>query len=147
MVHHQGDVDGGIPPVFEGAFSVNGVIHHVATKVNYLRNKHHLDPDIVQPLGDTDSALVIWRDSDIMNVHEQARRIGSLDSGLLSPPPQLCGHDSLPYNTDPLLNPALQKSLSVSPWYNLGVLEAISSFSNGTLAKRDDIAGSGLGTK
>jgi hypothetical protein len=142
MVHHQGSPDGGIAPLFEGAFSVNGIVHHVMTKDNYLRNKHPLDPDISRPLDDTDSLLVIWRDSDVMKPHEEkaAKTSKSGFSGFQTQP-QTCGHDLLPYNTDPLQNTALQKPISGRmSWYNplaaLGI----------PLAKRDDVAGGGMGS-
>lgn len=138
MVHHQGDSAQGVAPVFEGAFSVNGVVHHVMTTENYLRNKHALDPEI-NALDNTDSSLVIWRDSDVMNFHEE-EDIHSGVSGSLSPHPHSCGHDSLPFNTDPLRNPLL-RAPTVSPWYDpLHLLDD-------PFSKRDDIIGGGMGTK
>jgi hypothetical protein len=141
MIHHQGDVDEGIPPVFEGAFSVDGVIHHIMTKENYLRNRLELDPELVSFPSDPDSRLVIWRDSDVMTPHEEqaARNGGTVVR------PQVCGHDNLSYNTDPWLNPMLRKP-GVSPWYDpLGVLDT--SLSNESVVKRDDVAGGGSGSK
>jgi len=137
MIHHQGDADEGIPPIFEGAFSVNGVVHHVMTQENYLRNKLELDPEIL-PLSDPDSRLVVWRDSDIMTPYEeQVARIGGMGTR-----PQICGHDNLLYNTDPWQNPALRKPV-VNPWYDpFGM-----SFRNESLVKRDDVAGGGTGSK
>lgn len=140
MIHHQGDAAEGIAPVFEGAFYVNGVVHHIMTKENYLRNKLDLDPEVVSPPTDPDSHLVIWRDSDIMTSHEHATHIGSTVTR-----PQLCGHDSLPYNTDPWLNPMLRKPV-VNPWYDpFGVLDT--TLSNESIVKRDDVAGGGSGSK
>lgn len=143
VIHHQGDVDQDIAPVFEGAFSVNGVIHHITTKDNYLRNKHYLDPEIAHPLDDVDSSLVIWRDSDVMNASEEETvgRTGRPDTEatIHLPRPQTCGHDSLSYNTDPAQNPVLRRSLvSPNPWYDpigLGFL------GNKSLVARDDVAG------
>jgi Reprolysin family propeptide len=124
MVHHQGDTAQGVAPVFEGAFSVNGVVHHVMTTDNYLRSKHTLDPEI-HTLAGHDSPLVIWRDSDVMTDHE----------GVHS-----CSHDSLPYNTDPLRNPLL-RAPPVSTWYDPLRLLA------DPFPKRDDISGVGMSTK
>lgn len=141
MIHHQGDVDKGILPSYEGAFSVNRVIHHVMTKENYLRNKLELDPEILLPSSNPDSRLVIWRDSDIMTPHEEQNfPIGDIRSH-----PQICGHDDLPYNIDPWLNPTLRKPVT-NPWYDpFGVLDM--SFRNESLVKRDDVAGGGTGSK
>jgi hypothetical protein len=150
MVHHQGDVVQGIPPIFEGAFSVNGVIHHIMTKENYLRHKLTLDPELFSPLNDPDSHLVIWRDSDIMSPHEEQLAYisgiidGSLPSNYRPTGPQTCGHDNLPFNTDPLENPALRIA-TPKPWYDpFGVLDI--SFRNESFFKRDDVAGGGTGS-
>lgn len=127
MVHHQGDIDGGIAPVFEGAFSYKGIVHHVMTKDNYHRNKHHLDPEIlVLEDLDVDANLVVWRDSDLMP-HE-----GENDH------PATCGHDHLPFNTDPNMNPVLQKPFPIpAQSISLGPL------GNFSFSRRDDVAGSG----
>ncbi|KAJ4485475.1 zinc metalloprotease [Lentinula aciculospora] len=122
MVHHQGNIEEGIAPIYEGAFSYKGVVHHIMTKDNYLRNKHHLDPEI---LVDTiDSTLVVWRDSDLIQ-HEEDRSS-----------PAMCGHDNLPFNTDPALNPVLQKPFT-------GQSISLGPFGNLSLSRRDDVAGSG----
>ncbi|KII86485.1 hypothetical protein PLICRDRAFT_44079 [Plicaturopsis crispa FD-325 SS-3] len=135
VVHHQGDVDAGIAPVFEGAFAVHGVVHHVMTKDNYFRSKHPLDPEVVHPIDeDMGSPLVIWRDSDVMAAHEQVDAVAR---------PQSCGHDHLPYNTDPLQNQALQKPFE-APWYDpLGISTFGGLAGNDSLVKRQDIAGGG----
>ncbi|OCH88348.1 hypothetical protein OBBRIDRAFT_734593 [Obba rivulosa] len=142
MVHHQGDSEAGLPPSFEGAFSVNGVIHHVMTKENYLRNKHSLDPHAIVSDADPDSSLVIWRDSDIMTVHEETAALsGNFAGDGISVRPQTCGHESLSYNTDPSQNPALRGPAKppVTPWYDpLGLLGA--RLANGSLSRRDDVA-------
>ncbi|KAG8935926.1 hypothetical protein FRC02_005681 [Tulasnella sp. 418] len=106
MVHDQGDPTLDIPPTFEGAFSVGGVVHHIQTKENYLRNKHHLDPHVpvsassqVNELGH----LVIFKDSDIDDSHEQVSS---------------CSHNSLDFNVDRHhpVNKMGQRQPS-SPWY------------------------------
>ncbi|TEB34929.1 zinc metalloprotease [Coprinellus micaceus] len=71
MVHHQGDSDRQTSPVYEGAFSVGGVIYHITTKENYDRKKHALDPEVVETLDDGDNRLVIWRESDAMTPEEE----------------------------------------------------------------------------
>jgi len=150
MVHHQGDPNTGTPPVLEGAFTVNGVTHHITTSDNYLRNKQQLDPDIVD-LTHSDAGLVIWRDSDVLPHHEEAalrlkHRLPSNVSPLHRP--SSCAHDTLTYNTDPYENPALRKPHSSSPWYDpFNVLDAYSAFPNVSAYKRDDVAGDGMSTK
>jgi len=115
------------------------VVHHVATKDNYNRNKHPLDPEIARPLDDIDASLVIWRDSDVWNPEENILLHGAHgNSG--APSAQSCGHDRLPYNTNPSLNPVLQEPMS-SPWgIGLGPL------SNVSLIRRDDVQGTSMGT-
>jgi hypothetical protein len=144
-VHHQGDVDAGMAPVFEGAFSVNGVVHHIVTKDNYMRTKHSLDPENVTSLGDSDSSLVIWRDSDVMKPHEVAAAIAG-ESSTSDPTPQTCGLERFAHNTDPSVNPHLRKRDASSGWWydRLGMLD-ISSI--GSLTKRDDVAGGSMSTK
>lgn len=142
-VHHQGDIHRGLPPSFEGAFSVNGDVHHVMTTDNYLRNKHHMDPWLLS--NDIDSGLVIFRDSDIMT-HQEYHSAQGLDSGPMPPPAQSCGHDRLSYNTNPYENAALRRPVSAAPWYDpFGFLDTRDA--NGTLVRRDDVAGGGTGGK
>jgi hypothetical protein len=140
MVHHQGDMDRGIAPEYEGAFSVKGVIYHITTKDNYLLTKHKLDPDVSQTwtTGSVDSSLVIWRESDVMTPEEDrlVRRGAGLEPQNAA---HACGHDRLPYNTE---NPILQAPLtSVSTTQSR-------SFGNTSLHRRDDIfGGSGMNSK
>lgn len=132
MVHHQGHGDSFHKPVYEGAFSANGVIYHISTKDNYFRNKHALDPDVSRPLGDADDRLVIWRDSDAMTPEEEHFvRTGSHPTGPIIAP-QSCAHDSLPYNNDPHMNPILRPA---SPsWLE----HLLTPTSNRTVYRRDD---------
>ncbi|KAI0077421.1 hypothetical protein K474DRAFT_1707303 [Panus rudis PR-1116 ss-1] len=144
-VHHQGDIAEGIPPSFEGAFSVNGVIHHVMTKDHYLRNKHHMDPHVYDI--DEDSSLVIFRDSDIMTPHEYHFAKGGTLETAPSRSEQVCGHDRLPFNTDPLENSILRKppTLPTNAWYDpLGIL--YDPADNSTLSRRTDVQGGSMGT-
>jgi hypothetical protein len=143
VMHHQGDMNAAMAPVFEGAFTVNGVTYNVVTKHNYLRHKHPLD-SAIPPADDLDSELVIWRDSDMMSALEEEQAVhnnnkaGLLHNSVLPlSRPQTCGHDTLLYNTDPRLNPALQKP--VSPYDPFGFFNA--------LDRRDDIVGSSSGSK
>jgi len=150
MVHSQGDSNTGAPPVFEGAFTVNGVTHHVSTSDNYLRNKQQLDPEIVD-LTHSDAGLVIWRDSDALPHHEEvALRLKHGLSPKVSPlhRPASCAHDSLSYNTDPSENPALRKPQPPSSWYDpFNMLDTYSASPNISGYKRDDVAGGGMNTK
>lgn len=142
-IHHQGDVSTGLPPLFEGAFSVNGNVHHVMTKENYLRHKDQLDPHIHE--DDINSSLVIFRDSDFMSPQEHhVAKGGSPHTFVTSRPSKGCAHDSLTYNTDPYENQALRKP-AISPWYDpLGLFE--STPQNVSLARRSDISGNTMGT-
>ncbi|KAF9652066.1 hypothetical protein BDM02DRAFT_3162133 [Thelephora ganbajun] len=147
-VHYQGDSNTGAPPVFEGAFTVNGVTHHISTSDNYLRNKQQLDPEIVD-LTHSDADLVIWRDSDVLSHYEE--EVLRLKYGL--PPkvslerPASCAHDSLAYNTDPYENPVLRKPQPSSSWYDpFNALVGYSTSPNVSTYKRDDVAGNGMST-
>ncbi|KAI8983225.1 Metallo-peptidase family M12B Reprolysin-like-domain-containing protein [Trametes punicea] len=139
-VHDQGDASIGRPPIFEGAFSVNGVVHHIMTKDNYLRHKLALDPHLQLSEDNPDSNLVIWRDSDVMSVHEHsAAQASHAGMGLPAPPAETCGHDRMEFNTDHevLRKPTLPP---YTPWYDaFGFMR----FANHT--KRDDVAGGGMG--
>jgi hypothetical protein len=130
VVYSQGDVRRGIPPIFEGAFSVRGDIHHIMTKDNYLRTKQPLDPDLSTAIDD--SSLVIWRDSDIVTYERGTGRAA---------PAHTCGHDHFPYNTDPTLNPMLRRRNGIpNPWFDsLNVFD--------TLTKRQDSPGAGINSK
>lgn len=145
MIHHQGDMENGVAPRFEGAFSVKGVVYHIITKENYIRTKNEFDPNVAQPLDDIDSTLVIWRESDVMTVEEERRvKRGESLPDVSIPTSQSCGHDRLSFNTDPEQNAILQKPISPNPWYN----KALGLFSNDTMQRRDDVTGSGeMGTK
>jgi hypothetical protein len=140
MVHHQGDAEKGAAPEFEGAFSVDGIVHHITTKDNYLRTKNKFDPDISQCLDVSDASLIIWRDSDVMTAEEEHRTKGraSLDE-FSNEAPQTCGHDRLGYNTDPTLNSILRKAASIS-WLS----NPLGTFHHGKKDRRDDV-GAGQG--
>ena len=99
IVHHQSSIEQGTPPIFEGAFSVNGVIYHITTKENYLRNKLSFDP----PVETIDNMLVIWRESDVMTPEEEYFFKTGHHPEQVSVP-QSCGHDRLEYNQNPMLS-------------------------------------------
>lgn len=123
LVHSSGDFASGVPPSFEGAFAVNGDVHHVATTDNYLRRKRPDEPHPDAPEDPLDAHLVVFRNSDMYH------------AGSAEPAPRTCAHDSLPFNTDPRLNPSLRAPLAPPPWYD--PLDLWSS--NTTLSRRDDI--------
>lgn len=113
VVHYQGSIGNATPPIFEGAFSADGVIYHVMTKENYLRNKSSLDPDISHSTEAMNGLLVVWRESDLMTPEEEYLfKTGHHPMGKVSLP-QSCGHDRLEYNT-PSQNPIFGRSLSTS---------------------------------
>jgi hypothetical protein len=114
IVHHQGNVENGIPPIFEGAFSVENEIYHLTTKENYLRNKHSFDP----PIETINSLLVIWRESDVMTPEEEHFvKTGHHPTEKVSIP-ESCGHDRLEYNS-PSQNPILNRPPPPSPLHRL----------------------------
>jgi hypothetical protein len=151
MVHSQGDVEAGIPPIFEGAFTVNGVTHHITSADNYMRNKHYMDPHISISSNDPDSGIVIWRDSDTYAAHEEEElriKHGLPSTGSPALRPATCAHDSMNYNIDSMENPALRMPASSRSWFNaFGYSNTIPVSSNDTLFKRSDVAGNGLNTK
>ncbi|KAG6902964.1 hypothetical protein C0995_008537 [Termitomyces sp. Mi166 len=137
MVHHQGDMERGIPPEYEGAFSVNGVVHHIMTKDNYLRTKTDLDPDVSQTLSDPDSSLVIWRESDVMTAEEE--RLAKREASYYAPAHQsTCGHDHLEFNTNPQQNPILLPEPPVPDSWLSATFGGL--FRNGTIYARDDVS-------
>lgn len=147
MVLDGGDEAHDRPPVFEGAFSVDGVVHHVLTAENYDRSKYAGDPEPIE-----DSEMVIFRDSDIMSrLEAEVARTGRPIKDLAQMPrPQTCAHDRLGYNVDKS-NPVLKFGASIDPnrnmkWYDpLGVISPDeSSAYNHSLGKRQgDIGGGG----
>ncbi|KAF8168348.1 zinc metalloprotease [Crassisporium funariophilum] len=141
MVHSQGDSARGVSPVFEGAFSSSGVIYHIMTKENYLRNKLDLDPFLSHPVDHTDEALVIWRESDVMTPEEEHfAKTGSHPTENVVVP-QSCGHDRLDFN-DPTQNPMLNRP--TSSWLD----HLINPFLNDSIYRRDDVptGNGGMGT-
>ena len=158
-VHDQGNELTGRPPVFEGAFSVRGITHHVATRDNYLRNRGRFDPNFDKDSSAVpDARLVIWRDSDVMEPWEEHvaltshgrehRRSRTSKAGEFEPDiePARCAHDNLPWNTDPQLNPMLRLLPNVGSWYDPFGIVGRSPLAE-LLVKRDDIAGSGSSNK
>jgi Reprolysin family propeptide len=160
-VHDQGDERTGRPPVFEGAFSVRGITHHVATRDSYLRNRGRFDPDFDQDNSAVpDGGLVIWRDSDVMEPWEERaarmshareqRRSRTYQAGEsepdFDPEPARCAHDNLPWNSDPQLNPVLRSSQKGGSWYDPFGIYGRSPLAE-LLVKRDDIAGSSSSNK
>jgi hypothetical protein len=150
MVHHQGDAATGAAPVFEGAFSHHGVVHHVHTRANYLRNRRDLDPHLsVDESGD--GHLVIWRESDLMSRDDELS--AALTGPAITPPVKTssCAHDNLHYNTDPTLNFALRRRMVPaadigSLWYDPFKAAQIAQPVN--VSKRaDDTAGSNTTNK
>jgi hypothetical protein len=141
MVHHQGNAAAGVPPVYEGAFTYHGIIHHVSTRTKYLRTRRDLDPELSEDAG-LDGDLVIWRDSDVMS-HEQELSAKLTGPTLVSKrQPRTCAHDALSFNSDPRLNPVLRARPRAStplesPWYDPFGLGMPQSMANSTV-KRDD---------
>ncbi|PPQ90437.1 hypothetical protein CVT25_014955 [Psilocybe cyanescens] len=133
MIHQQGDDDRRLAPLFEGAFSAHGVIYHIMTKENYLRNKLELDPQLSEPVDDTDANLVVWRESDVMTPEEEhLAKTGKLHPSEKIVTPLSCGHDRLDYN-NPAQNPMLSSPPPLS-WTD----RLLVPFLNDTMYRRDD---------
>jgi len=155
-VHDQGDERTGRPPVFEGAFSVRGIIHHVATRDSYLRNRGKFDPDFDKGSSAVpDGRLVIWRESDVMQPWEERaarashggdQRRSRTSQSELDTEPARCAHDNLPWNSDPQLNPVLRSPPNVGSWFDPLGIYGRSPLAE-LLVKRDDFAGSGSKNK
>ncbi|KAI0656792.1 Metallo-peptidase family M12B Reprolysin-like-domain-containing protein [Cubamyces menziesii] len=137
-VYDQGDASVGRPPLFEGAFSADGVVHHIMTKDNYLRHRLTLDPHIQLSEDDPDSNLVIWRDSDVMSTDEHTAA-AYLDLGHTAPAGETCGHDRMDFNTD---HQVLRKPRPApyTPWY-----DAFGFLRGANFTRRDDVAGGSMG--
>ncbi|KAG9050963.1 hypothetical protein FS837_000626 [Tulasnella sp. UAMH 9824] len=110
IVHDQGDAKAGRAPVYEGAFSANGIVHHIKTRENYVRHRRRgLDVDVETE----DEHLVIFRDIDMSDedAHPHERSLS-----------KSCGHDTLDYNVNPALNPVLalaaERKRMSTPWYD-----------------------------
>jgi len=102
-VHHDGS-----EPIFEGAFSIDGMHHHVQTDTNYRRTMIPGDPEIAAEKGEY---MILWRDSEITegHAHDDLKRNVHEPAG--------CSSDELLYNRDE--NNILYRSLDaseVSPW-------------------------------
>lgn len=152
MVHDQGDPAAGIAPIFEGAFSVDGVLHHVSTAEKYHRNKHFLNADIEAPEDARDRSLVIFRDTDMMSHEEEAEAL--LNSGDHNGvPPRSCSHDTLPFNTDaqhPVLLANAKYRRQQASWYDpTSLFESKRVLRNDLtdlpLVRRDDVGPVGNG--
>ncbi|KAK1235156.1 hypothetical protein PQX77_001629 [Marasmius sp. AFHP31] len=115
----------GKPPVYEGAFSVHGMVHHVMTKENYRRVRRSFDADP----GDSGEPLVVWRDMDIGMPEDE-------HVGQPLPPTasQTCGRNGGEYTIDSMLNRS-RRDFSLWPplsmWQRDGAGDCVSSSSIG----------------
>ncbi|RCI16569.1 hypothetical protein L249_2430 [Ophiocordyceps polyrhachis-furcata BCC 54312] len=123
-VHRDGE-----RPVFDGTFRVDGNHHNILTARQYLALRRDEDP-FLQDGSDPD-AMVVWRDSDIIDHEDHAE----LKRSLASSEPR-CEAGSLQYNldNDRLFDASSQSSnpLHFIEWRSL-------------LPRQDDIVGSGPG--
>ncbi|QRW05755.1 reprolysin family zinc metalloprotease [Ceratobasidium sp. AG-Ba] len=144
IVHDQGDPELGIPPVYEGAFSILGDVYHILTRENYVRTRGPLDAHPHSDFGELDGHLVIFRDSDMEKPSAQSMTA-----------PESCSHDALPFNTDVDAHPVLQAgrqgqaqntpAYAGAAWYDpLGLLNAPEPVPRISLNKREDIVGSNM---
>lgn len=119
--------------IFEGAFSINGDIHHILRTETYLRTKHADDP-----LPEEGQRLVVFRDRD--HLRDAAR--SSSDGG------EGCSHDHLEFNTGSQ-HPIFQDRLGrVRPWWTLdGTVDGVKIGKQDPrwFGKRDDVSGGTVG--
>ncbi|OAA43833.1 ADAM protease ADM-B [Metarhizium rileyi] len=87
-VHRDGE-----KPIFHGAFRIDGDNHHVLPQADYKSMRDERDP-VVDPSVD-DDAMVVWRDSDVMDHDEH----GELKRDLADS--SRCNADSLAFNNEP----------------------------------------------
>ncbi|KAF9259896.1 hypothetical protein L218DRAFT_907767 [Marasmius fiardii PR-910] len=118
VVHDEGDPRVGRMPVLEGAFSVDGVVHHIVTKDNYLRTKGSLDPELELVEEVEELQVVIWRETDVDSVVGSAGVFaGEGFGGVNSTGGGTCGHDTLEWNTNPALRlDPHERELSLLPY-------------------------------
>ncbi|GJJ08889.1 hypothetical protein Clacol_003109 [Clathrus columnatus] len=150
LVHDEGNPNLGIPPHLEGAFSVNGIPHHIMAKEKYMRMKNPQDP-----IPETqDGSLIIFRDSDItptkgtLSFSLSASPEGLVDDLRQNAPEHdshFCNHDRLEWNRNPSLNPVLRQPKQAT-W--LDELVYGSSWTqvnpNMSVWRRDDIVGNNM---
>jgi len=94
-------------PLFEGAFKLDGVHHHIQTSKNYMRTRLAQDPKVAL---ETDDYMVIWRDSDVIRDRDHH---GELKRGLGGQ--SHCSSDELAFNHDPR-NPVYGSQEDTSIW-------------------------------
>lgn len=94
----QGDNTRNVPPVFEGAFSIDGIVHHIVTLDKYLKNRLPDDP-WPEDVDTIDANLVIYRDSDSGHPREGSNTPQGSST---------CSHDRLDYNRDFERHPVLR---------------------------------------
>ncbi|KZT58407.1 hypothetical protein CALCODRAFT_494893 [Calocera cornea HHB12733] len=129
---HSHDPSSGEPPLFEGSFSVNGVVHHVLLREKYdsLRQPSDAHPLPLAPGSGADSRLVIFRESDVLPSRN------ALQGG------SSCAHDGLGWNgrENPLLRAyeeARRPALGHSVWGEVLGEMGLRNW------RRDDIQGGG----
>lgn len=131
----QGDNSLNIPPVFEGAFSVDGVVHHIVTVDKYLKNRLAEDP-YPDNADNLDANLVIYRDSDITRADDDSKHIRTSS----------CAHDRLDYNRDVERHPVLRLGAGLdqsrSSWNPFWSKDPASDFNIDTdIRRRNDVSG------
>lgn len=149
MVYDEGNAEVGIPPHLEGAFSVNGIPHHIMSREKYLQLKHPRDP-----VPDTrDRSLVIFRDSDITTIWEEQGLLGSsslagFQNTSSNEVSHSCGHDHPEWNRSPFINPVLRQPKKATwldelvygnTWAQVDL--------NTSIWRRDDIVGNNMDSK
>ncbi|KAH8888318.1 hypothetical protein GQ53DRAFT_262642 [Thozetella sp. PMI_491] len=91
-IHQDGD-----RPIFEGAFRLDGVHHHVQTSARYRQTMVAGDPEIEFR---SEEYMIVWRDSDVIELSSEAQwGHDDLRKRMIRTPLD-CSSDQLLYNRD-----------------------------------------------
>lgn len=112
---------------FQGAFAAKGNLYTIHSTSRYLATREALDPDppLVRKRGlFQQPEMVIVRERDVLSPHERVvamRKRGLAVPDVPAPQAMACGHDHLPFNTDPMhpvyeASLAQQMALESTPW-------------------------------
>lgn len=120
-------------PLFEGAFSIGSEIFHVKTKESFNLAKRSFDPH-----DPSDSPLVIYRDSDMLDMHSNDQHLMTRNSNS----PAECAADETAFNQKKLTGRRIVnnfKERSLSDLYDPALQFWSSPKKYSALTKRSDI--------
>ncbi|KAI9285754.1 Metallo-peptidase family M12-domain-containing protein [Umbelopsis sp. AD052] len=128
------DIDHSHPhPLFEGAFSIGPEIFHIKTKESFNLAKRSFDPH-----DPSDSPLIIYRDSDMLDMHSNDHHLTTRNSNS----PAECAADETAFNQRKLTGRRITNTLkerSLSDLYDPTLQFWSSPKKYSTMTKRADI--------